>query len=44
VREYELVVPSDCVVALTARQQQLALYFLKSILGARVCRAAAVRP
>jgi nicotinamidase-related amidase len=43
VREYRLVVPSDCVTALTRKQQQLALYFLDSVLGARVCRSGAVR-
>ncbi|MBV8783354.1 MAG: cysteine hydrolase [Gammaproteobacteria bacterium] len=43
VRDYELVVPSDCVLSLTRREQQLALYFLRSVLGARVCRAGALR-
>ncbi len=43
VREYRLVVPSDCVTALTRKQQQLALYFLDSVLGARVCRSGSIR-
>jgi nicotinamidase-related amidase len=43
VREYRLVVPSDCVTALTRKQQQLALYFLRSVLGARVCRSGSIR-
>lgn len=43
VREYELSVPSDCVVALTPQQQRVALYFLRNILAARVCRANLMR-
>ncbi len=43
VREYRLVVPSDCVTALTRKQQHLALYFLGSVLGARVCTARSIR-
>ncbi len=43
VREYQLVVPSDCVTALTRKQQRLALYFLDSVLGARVCSARSIR-
>jgi nicotinamidase-related amidase len=43
VREYQLSVPSDCVVALTAQQQRVALYFLRNILAARVCRAGLIR-
>jgi nicotinamidase-related amidase len=43
IREYRLIVPRDCVVALTGQQQRLALYFLKSILGAQVCRAASIQ-
>jgi nicotinamidase-related amidase len=42
VREYRLVVPSDCVTALTRKQQQLALYFLESVLGARVCQSRSI--
>jgi nicotinamidase-related amidase len=42
VREYRLLVPSDCVIALTRKQQHLALYFLDSVLGARVCRARSI--
>lgn len=43
VREYELSVPSDCVVALTPQQQRVALYFLRNILSARVCRSNLMR-
>lgn len=43
VREYRLIVPSDCVTALTRKQQRLALYFLESVLGARVCRSGSIR-
>ena len=43
VREYRLVIPSDCVIASTRRQQELALYFLKAVLGARVCRSRSIR-
>ncbi|MBV8877807.1 MAG: cysteine hydrolase [Gammaproteobacteria bacterium] len=43
VREYRLVVPTDCVTALTRKQQQLALYFLESVLGARVCPSASIK-
>jgi len=43
VREYRLVVASDCVVALTRKQQRLALYFLDSVLGACVRRARSIR-
>lgn len=43
VREYQLIVPSDCVVAITRKQQDLALYFLRSVLGARVCRSRSIR-
>lgn len=43
VREYQLIVPSDCVTALTSKQQQLALYFLDSVLGAHVCRSGSIR-
>ena len=42
VREYRLVVPSDCVIARTPKQQQLALYFLSAVLGARVCRSRSI--
>ncbi|MBV9343667.1 MAG: cysteine hydrolase [Gammaproteobacteria bacterium] len=43
VRDYELIIPTDCVVALTSREQRLALYFLQSVLGARVCRSQSIR-
>jgi nicotinamidase-related amidase len=43
VREYQLSVPSDCVVALTRQQQRVALYFLRNILAARVGRAQLIR-
>jgi len=43
VREYRLIVPSDCVIASTRKQQQLALYFLSAVLGARVCQSRSIR-
>ncbi|MBV8343128.1 MAG: cysteine hydrolase [Gammaproteobacteria bacterium] len=44
VREYELAVPRDCVVALSQREQRVALYFLQHILGARICESRLLRP
>jgi nicotinamidase-related amidase len=43
VRHYQLIIPSDCVVSRSRREQAFTEYFFKSVLKARVCRDASLR-
>jgi nicotinamidase-related amidase len=43
VRNYEIIVPSDCIGSPGAGQTRFALKYFDSVLGARVARAAALR-
>ncbi len=43
VRHYELIIPSDCVVSRSRREQTFTKYFFRSVLKARVCRGASLR-